>query len=115
MAGMQSVWGIDIGRSALKAVKLRLSPEGQIELVAHDFVEHAKILSQPDADREELITNSLEKFLSRNDISTAGRSDIESRHSRIRCDQFDQGGHRFRIHEVAAPRPLNHGRRVQLR
>ncbi len=69
MAGVQTVWGIDVGRCALKAVKLKLSGEGAIELVAHDYVEHAKILSQPDADRDELITNSIEKFLSRNDIS----------------------------------------------
>jgi len=69
MAGVQSVWGIDVGRSALKAIKLRTTAEGQVELVSHDYVEHAKILSQPDADRDELIANSLEKFLSRNDIS----------------------------------------------
>lgn len=69
MAGAKSVWGIDIGRCALKAVKLRLGADGDVELVAHDYVEHPKILSQPDADKEELIANALEKFLSRNDIT----------------------------------------------
>lgn len=69
MASVKSVWGIDIGRCALKAVKLRIGGDGEVELVAHDYVEHPKILSQPDADREELIANALEKFLSRNDIT----------------------------------------------
>lgn len=69
MPGVQTVWGIDVGRSALKAIRLRLVGEGQVEIAGHDFVEHAKILSQPDADRDELIANSLEKFLSRNDIT----------------------------------------------
>ncbi len=71
MAGVQSVWGIDVGRCALKAIKLRAPAEGQVELLAHDYVEHAKILSLPDADGDELIANSLERFLSRNDISNA--------------------------------------------
>ena len=69
MAGTQAVWGIEIGRCALKAVKLRPSADGKVELLAQDYIEHAKILSQPDANREELISNALEKFLSRNDLS----------------------------------------------
>lgn len=69
MAGLKSVWGIDVGRSALKAIRLRIGAEGEVEMVGHDYVEHPKILSQPDADKEELIANALEKFLSRNDIS----------------------------------------------
>ena len=69
MAGAQAVWGIDVGRCALKAIKLRAGTEGKVEILAHDYIEHAKILSQPDADRQELIAGALEKFLSRNDIS----------------------------------------------
>lgn len=69
MAGAQSVWGIDMGRCALKAMKLRIGAEEKVELVAHDYVEHPKILTQPDADRDELIANALEKFLSRNDLT----------------------------------------------
>src|SRR4029079_7342924 len=33
-----------------------------------DYVEHTKILSQPDADPDALIREALEKFLSRNDV-----------------------------------------------
>jgi type IV pilus assembly protein PilM len=69
MPSNQPVWGIDVGRCALKAVKLRLTAEGKVEIAGQDFVEHAKILSQPDADRHELIGAALEKLLSRNDLS----------------------------------------------
>ena len=60
-------WGIDVGQSALKAIKLRASG-GEIEAVSFDVIEHAKILSQPDADEQQLIRNALDKFLSRNDV-----------------------------------------------
>ena len=69
MATAKAAWGIDIGRCALKAVKLRSGGEGAVELVATDYIEHAKILSQPDADRHALIAEALEKFLARNDVS----------------------------------------------
>ncbi len=68
MATAQTVWGLDLGRCALKAIKLR-AVDDKVEIVAFDYIEHAKILSQPDADRHELISSALEKFLSRNDIS----------------------------------------------
>lgn len=60
-------WGIDVGQCALKAIKLRLSG-GEVEAVSFDVIEHAKILSQPDADEQQLIRNALDKFLSRNDV-----------------------------------------------
>ncbi len=68
MAGVQAIWGIDLGRCALKALKLRAADD-KVEILAYDYIEHARILSQPDADRNELIRSALEKFLSRNDIS----------------------------------------------
>ena len=67
MASAGAVWGIEIGQCALKAVKLRLAAEDQVELVAFDLIEHPKILSQPDADPDELIRAALEKFASRNE------------------------------------------------
>ncbi len=69
MAAGQAVWGIEVGRCALKAIKLRQTSEGGVEIVAHDYIEHAKILSQPDAEPHELIAAALEKFLSKNDVS----------------------------------------------
>ncbi len=67
MASGNAVWGIDIGQCALKAIKLRPAEGGKVEAVAFDVIEHPKILSQPDADRDELISSALEKFASRNE------------------------------------------------
>ena len=67
MAAPNAVWGIEIGQCALKAVKLRPAEGGKVELMAFDLIEHPKILSQPDAEPEELIKAALEKFVSRND------------------------------------------------
>ncbi len=69
MAENRSVWGIEIGQYALKALKLQYA-EGadQVVAVAFDYVPFPKILSQPDAIPEELIPQALETFLSRNDV-----------------------------------------------
>ncbi|MFO0798165.1 MAG: type IV pilus assembly protein PilM [Gemmataceae bacterium] len=65
-------WGIDIGQCALKAVRVELV-DGKPTATAFDYVEHPKILSQPDADPDMLIREALEKFLSRNEI---GRDEV---------------------------------------
>src|SRR5262245_2524679 len=76
------VWGIDLGQCALKAIRLELI-DGQVTATAFDYVEHPKILSQPDADPDQLTREALEKFLSRNSIkgdqvamSVAGQSGL---------------------------------------
>ena len=61
------VWGIDLGQCGLKAIRL-VESEGQVTVTAFDFVEHPKILSQPDADPDQLTREALEKFLSRNTL-----------------------------------------------
>jgi type IV pilus assembly protein PilM len=63
----KGVWGIDIGQCALKALRLELV-DGKPTATAFDYVEHTKILSQPDADQDTLIREALEKFLSRNQV-----------------------------------------------
>ena len=68
MPAGKAVWGIDMGHSALKALKLRASG-GKAEVIAFDFIEHAKVLSQPDADRSALIAEALEKLSSRHDLA----------------------------------------------
>jgi type IV pilus assembly protein PilM len=67
MAIQPGVWGIDLGQCALKAVRLEVV-DGQVVATAFDYVEHPKILSQPDADPEQLTREALEKFLSRNNL-----------------------------------------------
>src|ERR1700756_485988 len=61
------VWGIDVGQCALKALRLE-NIDGEVTATAFDYVEHPKILSQPDADPDQLIREALEKFLSRNSL-----------------------------------------------
>ena len=68
MATGNAVWGIDVGQCALKALKLRATGDGRVEAVDLDVIEHAKILSQPDADRDALIAAALEKFASRHPL-----------------------------------------------
>jgi type IV pilus assembly protein PilM len=65
----KGVWGIDIGQCALKALRLELI-DGKPTATAFDYVEHTKILSQPDADPDALIREALDKFLSRNQVKT---------------------------------------------
>ena len=69
MAKIQAVWAIDIGQAALKALKLAPgeTPETLVA-EAFDYVEYPKILSQPDADPEELVREALATFLGRNEV-----------------------------------------------
>jgi len=67
MPAPKSVWGIDIGKRALKALKLR-SGDGELQVEAFDIIEHPKILSQDDPDRAPLIAAALEQFVARNSL-----------------------------------------------
>ncbi len=67
MATVKTVWGVDIGQCALKALKLRMV-EGVPRVEAFDIIEHPVILSQPEADRDQLIRNALEQFLAGNNV-----------------------------------------------
>jgi type IV pilus assembly protein PilM len=83
MASQQpGVWGIDLGLCALKAIRLVVE-DGTVKATAFDYIEHPKILSQPDADPDQLTREALEQFLSRNSlagdkvcISVAGQSGL---------------------------------------
>ena len=69
MPKIQAVWAIDIGQAALKALKLvpgRIPDEVVAE--AFDFIEYPKILSQPDADPDELVREALATFTDRNEL-----------------------------------------------
>ncbi len=69
MAEPRAAWGIDIGQSALKAIKVRLdSATGQIVAEAFDYIPFPKILSQPDAIPDEIVPQAMETFLSRNNL-----------------------------------------------
>lgn len=64
---LQHVWGIEIGQSALKALRCHMEGDSVIA-DTFDFVEYPKILSQPEAEPEKLVADALEQFISRNDL-----------------------------------------------
>ena len=69
MARGSYVWGIDIGKCALKALRCRISSEPRkLEAVAFEYIEYPMILTQPEADPVELIQSALEQLISRHDL-----------------------------------------------
>ncbi len=72
MASANAVWGIDIGQCALKALRCTLSDDGQtIVADAFDYIEYPKILTEPDANPEQLIRDALKQFLADNSVRDA--------------------------------------------
>jgi len=70
MASGSYVWGIDIGKCALKALRCRVSAEPRkLEAVACEYIEYPLILSQPEADPVELVQSALEQLISRHDLN----------------------------------------------
>jgi len=71
MARSPYVWGIDIGKCALKALRCRMSPTDPRKLVAegYDYIEYPMILTQPEADPVELVRAALVEFMGRNDLT----------------------------------------------
>jgi len=69
MAKIEAAWGIDIGNSSLKAVRCRLGDRpDRIVADAFDYIEYPKILTQPGAEPEELISDALAQFQARNSV-----------------------------------------------
>ncbi|NDC63879.1 MAG: type IV pilus assembly protein PilM [Planctomycetia bacterium] len=69
MARSPYVWGIDIGKSALKAMRCRMAPDSRRLVVeAFDYVEYPMLLTQPDADPVELVRAALQEFTTRNNL-----------------------------------------------
>jgi len=71
MAKNSAVWGIDVGQCALKALRCRPheKDDNRIVVEAFDYIEYPKILTQPEANREELVREALEQFVSRNTLT----------------------------------------------
>ena len=71
MAASPYVWGIDIGKCSLKALRCRVSPTDPKRLVAEafDIVEYPMMLSQPEAKPIELVREALAEFTSRNALA----------------------------------------------
>jgi type IV pilus assembly protein PilM len=67
MAGNQAAWGIDVGVSSLKAIKLRRDAD-RVLVEAFEVLEHDKFLTEPDVDRDALIRSTLQKFMSKHSV-----------------------------------------------
>ncbi len=67
MAGAQTAWGLDVGVTSLKAIKLRRDGD-LVTVEAFDVVDHEKFLSEPDVDRDDMIRRTLMKFLQHHPI-----------------------------------------------
>lgn len=67
MAKPQSVWGIEIGQSALKALRCSLNGD-QVVAEAFDYIEYPKILTQPESDPVTMVREALDTFTGRNDL-----------------------------------------------
>jgi type IV pilus assembly protein PilM len=65
------VWGIDIGRSSLKALRCRVSPTDPRRLVAEEVecIEYPMMLTQEEANPVELVRAALAEFISRHDLA----------------------------------------------
>jgi type IV pilus assembly protein PilM len=67
MAANIPVWGLDVGQSALKAMKLQQAGD-HIQLLAFDYVDHETILAKAESDAIAMMVKSIETFVSRNDL-----------------------------------------------
>ncbi|NUM33575.1 MAG: type IV pilus assembly protein PilM [Candidatus Brocadiae bacterium] len=61
------VWGIDIGKSALKAVKMKKLKD-QVEITAIDIIEYDQSAEAENVDKEEQIRQALNEFQARNKV-----------------------------------------------
>jgi type IV pilus assembly protein PilM len=65
----KAAWGIDLGRAAIRAIRLKYQPDTeQIVAEAVELVEHASLIGAPVSNADSLFAESLEKLLSRIDL-----------------------------------------------
>jgi len=64
MAVTLKAWGVDVGQSALKAVRL-CGVEMGIAVDAFEIIEHVRPLSDPNANRDEVLADTLARFAQR--------------------------------------------------
>jgi type IV pilus assembly protein PilM len=70
MARSPYVWGIDIGKAALKALRCRPGDEPRKLVVdSFDYIEYPQFLSQSEADAPEIVRNALAEFTGRHNLA----------------------------------------------
>lgn len=72
MASSSACWGIEIGASAIRAVKLELTGEDAVRVADYAVIPHAKPLSMPGVDPNDVLRVSLGSLVSQADLTKAG-------------------------------------------
>lgn len=72
MASKNEYWGLEIGGSAVKALKLERVDETSVRMIDFAVVQHQKVLSTPDVKPEEVIRLSLQQLTSQFDLTKGG-------------------------------------------
>src|ERR1043166_8400725 len=67
MAKSVAVWGLDIGRCALKALSCRVEGDAVVA-DGFDYLEYPNMLPQPEGETPQIIKEALEQFLMRNSV-----------------------------------------------
>ncbi|HSV26345.1 MAG TPA: pilus assembly protein PilM, partial [Sedimentisphaerales bacterium] len=69
------IWAVDVGNNLLKALRLRISEGGAVEVVGFDSIEHSKFLGAPDIkpeERQDILSASVRQFIDRNGVQKTG-------------------------------------------
>ena len=71
MGKSNDAWGIEVGSNALKAVRLVIDEEGQVQVADYDVMDFKEILSSPEVDADDAIQVQLDKFLATHDATNS--------------------------------------------
>ena len=71
MASENACWGIELGASAIKALKLGLKPDGSVEVLDFAVIPHKKVLSTPDIDADDAMRVAIGQLVSQYDLESA--------------------------------------------
>jgi len=72
MASSSVCWGIEIGASAIKAIKMEAAGDEGVKVLEYAVIPHPKVLSTPGVDANDVIRVSLGALTSQHDLSKAG-------------------------------------------
>lgn len=72
MASKNEYWGLEIGASAIKALKVERLDETSVRMLDFAVVQHPKVLSTPDVKADEVIRLSLQQLTAQYDLTKGG-------------------------------------------
>ncbi|GAB5496500.1 MAG: hypothetical protein Phyf2KO_15800 [Phycisphaerales bacterium] len=71
MASESMCWGIELGSSAIKALKLGVTSDGSVEVLDFAIIPHKKVLSTPDIDVDDAMRVAIGQLASQYDLESA--------------------------------------------